>query len=177
MFRNPPGSTDQRLAVETGRFFVLISNRFVKLYEDRFGDLWVTMEAGGLVRRHQGRFMTPARSGGKPSTAAFWTSTRTGTCSSLPGFRDTFDGGSAASSPSTIIALPPANCLDIGAGPTILQFDKCKPSEVFSRSPPSTRFQNCRIAGPAPRIRCGPSHEASAGRAQLKKDPVHPYSI
>jgi ligand-binding sensor domain-containing protein len=36
----------------------LISNRFVRLYEDRFGDLWVTMEAGGLVRRHQGRFMT-----------------------------------------------------------------------------------------------------------------------
>jgi len=90
MFRNPPGSTDQRLAVQTGRFFVLISNRFVKLYEDRFGDLWVTMEAGGLVRRHQGRFMTPARSGGKPSTTAFWTATRTGTCSSLPGFRDTF---------------------------------------------------------------------------------------
>jgi signal transduction histidine kinase/ligand-binding sensor domain-containing protein len=36
----------------------LISNRFVHLYEDRFGDLWVAMEAGGLVRRHQGRFIT-----------------------------------------------------------------------------------------------------------------------
>ena len=36
----------------------LASNRFLYLFADRFGDLWATLETGGLVRRHQGRFTT-----------------------------------------------------------------------------------------------------------------------
>jgi ligand-binding sensor domain-containing protein len=34
----------------------LASNRFVELFEDRFGDLWATVETGQVVRRHHGRF-------------------------------------------------------------------------------------------------------------------------
>ena len=34
----------------------LASNRFVSIFEDRFGDLWAGLEIGGLVRRHQARF-------------------------------------------------------------------------------------------------------------------------
>src|ERR1041385_8583865 len=36
----------------------IANNRFVSIFEDRFGDLWAGLEIGGLVRRHQGRFMT-----------------------------------------------------------------------------------------------------------------------
>jgi len=34
----------------------LSGNRFVSLFEDRFGDLWATVETGQVIRRHQGRF-------------------------------------------------------------------------------------------------------------------------
>lgn len=34
----------------------LSGNRFVSLLEDRFGDLWATVETGQVIRRHQGRF-------------------------------------------------------------------------------------------------------------------------
>ncbi|HSB11677.1 MAG TPA: two-component regulator propeller domain-containing protein [Blastocatellia bacterium] len=36
----------------------IANNRFVSIFEDRFGDLWAGLEIGGLVRRHQGRFTT-----------------------------------------------------------------------------------------------------------------------
>ncbi len=36
----------------------IASNRFIHLFEDRFGDLWATLETGEVVRRHQGRFTT-----------------------------------------------------------------------------------------------------------------------
>ncbi len=36
----------------------IANNRFVSLFEDRFGDLWASLETNGLVRRHQGRFTT-----------------------------------------------------------------------------------------------------------------------
>ena len=36
----------------------LAGNGFRMAYEDRFGDLWVELETGGLVRMHQGRFTT-----------------------------------------------------------------------------------------------------------------------
>lgn len=39
----------------------IASNRFVNLFEDRFGDLWATVETGEVVRRHQGRFATYSR--------------------------------------------------------------------------------------------------------------------
>ena len=46
----------------------ITSNRFVQLFEDRFGDLWATMETGGVVRRHQGRFTTYTKGQGVPDT-------------------------------------------------------------------------------------------------------------
>ena len=44
----------------------IASNRFVNLFEDRFGDLWATLETGGVVRRRQGRFMTMTQAEGVP---------------------------------------------------------------------------------------------------------------
>src|ERR1700752_4407203 len=42
-------------------------NRFVSLFEDRFGDLWAALESGEVVRRHQGRFTTCAQASGLPN--------------------------------------------------------------------------------------------------------------
>src|SRR5215510_9973398 len=36
----------------------MASNRLLQIFEDRFGDLWVKLETGDLLRRHQGRFTT-----------------------------------------------------------------------------------------------------------------------
>src|SRR5215471_10189721 len=36
----------------------LASNRFLVIYEDRFGDLWSNLESGGIARMHKGRFTT-----------------------------------------------------------------------------------------------------------------------
>jgi signal transduction histidine kinase/ligand-binding sensor domain-containing protein len=47
----------------------IASNRFTGIFEDRFGDLWVAIETGGLVRRRQGRFMTYTRTEGLPTDA------------------------------------------------------------------------------------------------------------
>ncbi|MEP6742901.1 MAG: two-component regulator propeller domain-containing protein [bacterium] len=44
----------------------LASNRFVSLFEDRFGDLWAALETGEVVRRHQGRFTTYNQAQGLP---------------------------------------------------------------------------------------------------------------
>lgn len=44
----------------------IAGNRFVYIFEDRFGDLWTTFETGGLVRRRQGHFMTYTRTEGLP---------------------------------------------------------------------------------------------------------------
>jgi signal transduction histidine kinase/ligand-binding sensor domain-containing protein len=44
----------------------IAGNRFVYIFEDRFGDLWAAFETGGLVRRRQGRFMTYTRTEGLP---------------------------------------------------------------------------------------------------------------
>ncbi|MCI0388449.1 MAG: hypothetical protein MOB07_06745, partial [Acidobacteria bacterium] len=48
----------------------LASNRFTHIFEDRFGDLWVSLETGGLVRRHQGRFTTFSKGHGLPLDGA-----------------------------------------------------------------------------------------------------------
>ena len=45
----------------------LPSNRFVRLFEDRFGDLWATLEGGEVVRRREGRFSTYTQAHGLPS--------------------------------------------------------------------------------------------------------------
>ena len=45
----------------------LPSNRFVRLFEDRFGDLWATLEGGEVVRRREGRFSTCTQAHGLPS--------------------------------------------------------------------------------------------------------------
>ena len=50
----------------------IASNRFVNLFEDRFGDLWATVETGEVVRRHQGRFATYSREHGVPGNAFPW---------------------------------------------------------------------------------------------------------
>src|SRR5215467_12938561 len=42
----------------------IANNRFWRIFEDRFGDLWASFETGGLVRRRQGRFMTYTRAEG-----------------------------------------------------------------------------------------------------------------
>src|SRR2546427_10227101 len=44
----------------------LPSNRFVSLFEDRWGDLWAALETGEVVRRHQGRFTTYNQAQGSP---------------------------------------------------------------------------------------------------------------
>ncbi len=44
----------------------LASNRFLQLFEDRSGDLWASLETGGLVRRHEGRFTTYTKGQGLP---------------------------------------------------------------------------------------------------------------
>src|SRR2546426_197 len=44
----------------------LASNRFVSLFEDRWGDLWAALETGEVVRRHQGRFTTYNQAQGLP---------------------------------------------------------------------------------------------------------------
>jgi len=44
----------------------IASNRFVSLFEDRFGDLWATLETGEAVRRHEGRFTTYSKAHGLP---------------------------------------------------------------------------------------------------------------
>jgi signal transduction histidine kinase/ligand-binding sensor domain-containing protein len=44
----------------------ITSNRFVNLFEDRFGDLWAGVETGEVVRRHQGRFTTYTQTQGLP---------------------------------------------------------------------------------------------------------------
>jgi signal transduction histidine kinase/ligand-binding sensor domain-containing protein len=44
----------------------IASNRFVNLFEDRFGDLWAGVETGEVVRRHQGRFTTYTQTHGLP---------------------------------------------------------------------------------------------------------------
>ena len=46
----------------------ITSNRFVHLFEDRFSDLWATLESDGVVRRHQGRFTTYTKEQGVPVT-------------------------------------------------------------------------------------------------------------
>jgi hypothetical protein len=60
------------------------------------------------------------------------------------------------------------HCIPCGAGRAILQFDESKPSEVFCRSTRSLEFQNCTIAGPAPRIDWRLSQDASSGLPLLK---------
>lgn len=45
----------------------IISNRFVNLYEDLQGDLWVSTENSGLTRLHQGRFTTYTTENGLPN--------------------------------------------------------------------------------------------------------------
>jgi signal transduction histidine kinase/ligand-binding sensor domain-containing protein len=52
----------------------IASNRFLTIFEDRFGDLWVALETGGLVRRRQGRFMTYTRTEGLPTDAPLFLS-------------------------------------------------------------------------------------------------------
>ena len=44
----------------------ILNNRFLTLFEDKHGDLWATLETGGLVRRHQGRFTTLGAESGLP---------------------------------------------------------------------------------------------------------------
>jgi signal transduction histidine kinase/ligand-binding sensor domain-containing protein len=44
----------------------IASNRFTYLMEDRFGDLWASLETGGLVRLHQGSFSTYTLGRGLP---------------------------------------------------------------------------------------------------------------
>jgi len=44
----------------------LASNRFMVVYEDRFGDLWATLDTGSLARMHQGRFTTYTKEQGLP---------------------------------------------------------------------------------------------------------------
>jgi signal transduction histidine kinase/ligand-binding sensor domain-containing protein len=44
-------------------------NRLLQIFEDRFGDLWIRLESGGLLRRHQGRFTTYTREQGLPAIA------------------------------------------------------------------------------------------------------------
>ena len=46
----------------------LASNRFVSLFEDRWGDLWAALETGEVVRRHQGRFTTYNQAQGLPGS-------------------------------------------------------------------------------------------------------------
>ena len=48
----------------------IASNRFVNLFEDRFGDLWATLETGGVVRRRQGRFTTMTQAQGVPAVTS-----------------------------------------------------------------------------------------------------------
>lgn len=43
---------------------VINSNRFLRLYEDVYGDLWAGTEDGGLIRYHQGRFTSYGREQG-----------------------------------------------------------------------------------------------------------------
>ncbi len=44
----------------------IITNRFVRLYEDVHGDLWASTENGGVTRLHQGRFITYTTEHGLP---------------------------------------------------------------------------------------------------------------
>jgi len=44
----------------------MAGNRFTAIFEDRFGDLWMALEEGGLVRRHDGRFTTYTKGEGLP---------------------------------------------------------------------------------------------------------------
>jgi signal transduction histidine kinase/ligand-binding sensor domain-containing protein len=44
----------------------IASNRFILLFEDRFGDLWASLEAGGLVRLHRDGFTTYTLGHGLP---------------------------------------------------------------------------------------------------------------
>ena len=44
----------------------LASNRFNVVYEDRFGDLWATLDTGGVVRMHRGRFTAYNKGQGLP---------------------------------------------------------------------------------------------------------------
>src|ERR1051325_3357764 len=44
-------------------------NRLLQIFEDRFGDLWIRLESGGLLRRHQGRFTTYTKEQGLPAIA------------------------------------------------------------------------------------------------------------
>ena len=47
----------------------IINNRFLKLYEDGRGDLWVATESSGLTRLQQGRFTTYTTADGLPDNA------------------------------------------------------------------------------------------------------------
>lgn len=48
------------------------NNRFICLYEDAAGDLWAGTEEGGVVRRHQGRFVSYGAAQGLSSTPVEW---------------------------------------------------------------------------------------------------------
>jgi len=50
----------------------LPSNRITYLVEDRVGDLWMTLETGQVVRRHQGRFTTLTQADGLPAEVNPW---------------------------------------------------------------------------------------------------------
>lgn len=48
----------------------LASNQFGTVYEDRFGDLWATLNTGGIARMHRGRFTTYTKEQGLPLDSA-----------------------------------------------------------------------------------------------------------
>lgn len=50
----------------------MAGNRFTWLFEDRFGDLWATLDTGEVVRRHEGRFESYGPGQGLPNAPQPW---------------------------------------------------------------------------------------------------------